>query len=295
MGLIPALMSYVRQSEQDELNKRITEQRLAAEMRNEMRKERDYQEGLSKRESIKNGLTELADLDVRMSDNDFQKRVLEESLQRIPDPMEQMKAITQIKIIAKQNEDLGRLRNLRSAQMDYEIVDSGMAKAKSIDLIDSRNGLKPQKDTGMATIRRENVIGYDDNNEPIKEAVSYKVPYTQAVPQQDQATSSYSPITGNGISTYQLSNPLLPSITADQAKQEANYIQSEGSVMFQPNQPEISAPAQQAPATNPSQAQPSIDPAKVRAEALQILNNPNIPPEKKEKVRQRAAQYGIQL
>ena len=293
MGLIPALMSYVRQSEQDDIRKREMEAQISARMRSEQRAESEYQQMLSKRESVKNGLTELAELDARMSDNDLQKRILEESLQRIQDPMEQMKAMTQIKIMAKQNEDLGRIRGLRSAQLDYEIVDSGMAKAKSIDLVDARNGMKPQKDTGMATIRRENVIGYDDNNEPIKETVSFKIPYTQAVPQEDKASGSYMGM--NGISTYQASNPLLPNITADQANREASYIQSGGSVMFQPDQPEISAPAPQAPATMPSQAKPSINPAQVRAEAEAILKNPNIPPDKKEKVRQRSAQYGIQL
>lgn len=291
MGLIPALMSYVRQSEQDELNKRIAEQRLAAEMRNEMRKERDYQEGISKRDKVKAGLTELSDLDARMSENDFRKRILEESLQRMPDQMEQMKALTQIKILSKQNEDLERMRGLRSAQLDYEIVDSGMAKAKSIDLVDSRNGLKPQKDTGMATIKRENVIGYDENNEPIMETISYKVPYTQAVPKPD--SGEYSGI--SGFSTYQASNPMAQATTADQAEREASYIQSYGNMMFQPDQAEISAPAPQAPATTPSQAEPSINPAQVRAEAEAILKNPNIPPDKKERVRQRAAQYGIQL
>jgi hypothetical protein len=283
-------MSYMRQSEQDELNRKIAEQRLSAQMRDEMRRERDYQEGISKRDKVKAGLTELADLDTRMSENDFRKRILEESLQSMPDQMEQIKALTQIKILSKQNEDLERMRGLRSAQLDYEIVDSGMAKAKSIDLVDSRNGLKPQKDTGMATIKRENVIGYDDNNEPLMETISYKVPYTQAVPQPDSGNSGIS-----GFSTYQASNPMAQTTTADQAEREANYIQSYGNMMFQPDQAEISAPAPQAPATTPSQAEPSINPAQVRAEAEAILKNPNIPPDKKEKVRQRAAQYGIQL
>ena len=290
MGLITGIYNMVRQSEEDDFRRREAEVKLAMQMRYQERQEKAYQNMLDRRESVKNALTELSDLDSRISDNDFQKKLLEESLQRIPDPMEQMKAMTQIKIISKQNEDLNRLRNLRSAQMDYEIVDAGIAKAKSIDLVDAKNGLKPQKDTGMATIRRENVIGYDENDEPIKETISYKVPYTQVESgQSQQGQSAY----GNmGMSTYQAGNPLLPNITADQAMRDASstMIQSYGnSMMFQPNQPEISAPAQQAPATTPSQAQPSIDPAQVRAEALQILNNPNIPPDKKEKVRQRAA------
>ena len=293
MGLITGIYDMVRQSEEDDFRRKQAEAQLSMQMRSQERQERDYQENLATRERLKRGLTDIADFDTKIGENEFQKKVIEEGLKNIQDPMEQMKAMLQIKIIGKQNEELERKRSLRSAQMDYDLVDAGMAKAKAIDLVDSRNGLKPQKDSGMATIRRENVIGYDDNNEPIKETISYKVPYTQAVPEEKQSSSGYLPM--NGMSSYQASNPLLPNMTFDQAMRDANYIQSQGSVMFQPDQPEISAPAQQAPATRQSQAQPSIDPAQVRSEALQILNNPNIPPDKKEKVRQRAAQYGIQL
>lgn len=293
MGLITGIYDMVRQSEEDDFRRKQAEAQLSMQMRSQERQERDYQENLATRERLKRGLTDIADFDTKIGENEFQKKVIEEGLKNIQDPMEQMKAMLQIKIIGKQNEELERKRSLRSAQMDYDLVDAGMAKAKAIDLVDSRNGLKPQKDSGMATIRRENVIGYDDNNEPIKETISYKVPYTQAVPEEKQSSSGYLPM--NGMSSYQASNPLLPNMTFDQAMRDANYIQSQGSVMFQPDQPEISAPSQQAPATTPSQAEPAIDPAQVRAEAEAILKNPNIPPDKKEKVRQRAAQYGIQL
>ena len=180
------------------------------------------------------------------------------------------------------------MRNLRSAQMDYDLVDAGIAKAKSIDLIDAKNGLKPQKDTGMATIRRENVIGYDDNNEPIKETISYKVPYTQAVPEERQTSSAYSPMMG--MSTYQASNPLLPNMTAQQVMREGN-----DTMMFQPNQPEISAPATQAPATTPKQASPTpMQSSDERTLALNAYNQAQTP-EGKEKIKQAAAARGIQI
>lgn len=286
MAVLLELMDYFDRKNREEAM-------LAAQIKSQQRAEKAYQENLATRERVKAGLTDLADFDTRISENEFQKKVLEEGLQNIQDPMEQMKAMMQIKIIGKQNDELSRMRNLRSAQMDYDLVDAGIAKAKSIDLIDAKNGLKPQKDTGMATIRRENVIGYDDNNEPIKETISYKVPYTQAVPEEKQSSSAYLPM--GGMSAYQASNPLLPSITADQAKQNADYIQSGGSVMFQPNQPEISASAQQAPATIPKQASPTpMQSSNERTLALNAYNQAQTP-EGKEKIKQAAAARGIQI
>jgi hypothetical protein len=288
MAVLLELMDYFDRKNREEAM-------LSAQIKSQQRAEKAYQDNMATRERVKAGLTDLADFDTRISENDFQKKVLEEGLQNIQEPMEQMKTMMQIKIIGKQNEDLNRMRNLRSAQMDYDLVDAGIAKAKSIDLVDAKNGLKPQKDTGMATVRRENVIGYDDNNEPIKETVSYKVPYTQVISQSDQTTSPYSPVTGNGISTYQISNPLLPSITANQAEQNANYIQSRGSVMFQPNQPEISAPAPEAPQATLQQASPTpMQSSDEKTLALNAYNQAQTP-EGKEKIRQAAAARGIQI
>ena len=281
MAVLLELMDYFDRKNREEAM-------LAAQIKSQQRAEKAYQENLATRERLKSGLTDLADFDTRISENDFQKKVLEEGLQNIQDPMEQMKAMMQIKIIGKQNDELNRMRNLRSAQMDYDLVDAGIAKAKSIDLIDAKNGLKPQKDTGMATIRRENVIGYDDNNEPIKETISYKVPYTQAVPEERQTSSAYLPMMG--MSTYQASNPLLPNMTAQQVMREGN-----DSVMFQPNQPEISAPATQAPATTPKQASPTpMQSSDERTLALNAYNQAQTPVGK-EKIRQAAAARGIQI
>ena len=50
-----------------------------------------------------------------------------------------------------------------------------------------------------------------------------------------------------------------------------------------------------APTSTATSTEAQIDPAQVRAEAEEILKNPNIPPEKKQKVRERAAKFGIQL
>ena len=281
MAVLLELMDYFDRKNREEAM-------LAAQIKSQQRAEKAYQDNLATRERVKAGLTDLADFDTRISENEFQKKVLEEGLQNIQDPMEQMKAMMQIKIIGKQNDELNRMRNLRSAQMDYDLVDAGIAKAKSIDLIDAKNGLKPQKDTGMATIRRENVIGYDDNNEPIKETISYKVPYTQAVPEEKQASSAYLPM--GGMSAYQASNPLLPNMTAQQVMREGN-----DTIMLQPNQPEISAPAQQAPATTPKQASPTpMQSSDERTLALNAYNQAQTP-EGKEKIKQAAAARGIQI
>ena len=281
MAVLLELMDYFDKKQKEEVM-------LAAQMRSQQRAEKAYQDNLATRERVKAGLTDLADFDTRISENEFQKKVLEEGLQNIQDPMEQMKAMMQIKIIGKQNDELNRMRNLRSAQMDYDLVDAGIAKAKSIDLIDAKNGLKPQKDTGMATIRRENVIGYDENDEPIKETISYKVPYTQAVPEERQASSAYLPM--GGMSTYQASNPLLPNITAQQVMREGN-----DTMMFQPNQPQATTPAPQAPATTPKQASPTpMQSSDERTLALNAYNQAQTP-EGKEKIKQAAAARGIQI
>lgn len=211
-----------------------------------MRAERDRQERENKKSKVEQGYRDLADFDQQISDSNLQKNILEQSLSRVQDPTEMHRVNVEIQALGNRTKSLEKMRNLREAMLPYEMVDAGLAKAKAVDLVDAANGLKPQKDTGMATVRRENIIGYDENNEPIKETVTFKVPYTQAGVGGSQSNiPAYAPANAN-MSTYQVNNPMLPNISGDQAIRDSQYVASGGSVMFSPNQPEIAAPA-----TNP--------------------------------------------
>lgn len=213
-----------------------------------MRAERDKQEQANKRLKVEQGYRDLADFDQQISDSSLQKNILEQSLSRVQDPTEMHRVNVEIQALGNRTKSLEKMRNLREAMLPYEMVDAGLAKAKAVDLMDAANGLKPQKDTGMATVRRENIIGYDENSEPIKETVTFKVPYTQAGVGESQSNiPAYAPANAN-MSTYQVNNPMLPNISGDQAIRDSQYVASGGSVMFSPNQPEISAPLKPAPA-----------------------------------------------
>jgi hypothetical protein len=263
--------------------------RAEAAVRAEQEANREKQERDNKRYRVEQGVRDLADFDQQISDSDLQKNILEQSLTRVQDPMEMHRLNVEIKALGNRSTSLQKMRNLREAMLPYEMVDAGMAKAKAVDLMDAANGLRPQKDTGMATIRREKIIGYEENGDAITETVTYKVPYSQVgVQPQSGVIPSYDPIS-SGMSTYQANNPMLPNITANQAMRESQYISSGGSMMFSPSQPEISAPAK---SITPN---PQIDQASIRREAEAILENPNIPPEKKQQVRERAAKLGITL
>lgn len=295
MALADLIYGAIRQSNLDEERKRNAELQLAAQMRAEQRAEQDRAERDNKRYKVEQGYRDLADLDQQISDTDLQKNVLEQSLSQIQDPMEMHKLNVEIKALGNRSKSLEKMRNLREAMLPYEMVDAGIAKAKAVDLVDAANGLRPQRDTGMATVRRENIIGYDQNDEAIKETVTFKVPYTQAGGQAQQDNiPSYAPI-NTGMSTYQANNPMLPSITGDQAMRDSQYVASGGSMMFSPNQPEISAPAQPAQATMPVQnAQPQADTESIRQQALQAMSQARTP-EQRQKIKDRAAQYGVVL
>lgn len=232
--------------------------RMEAAVRAEARANQEKQEQENKRSKVEQGYRDLADFDQQISESNLQKNILEQSLSRVQDPMEVHRLNVEIQALGNRSKSLEKMRGLREAMLPYEMVDAGIAKAKAVDLVDAANGLKPQKDTGMATVRRENVIGYDENEEPIKETVTFKVPYTQVAGQAKQENiPSYAPMNA-GMSTYQANNPMLPNITADQAMRDSQYISSGGSVMFSPSQPEISAQAKQPIPVPQATPQPSI-------------------------------------
>jgi len=267
--------------------------RMEAAVRAEARAYQEKQEQENKRSKVEQGYRDLADFDQQISESNLQKNILEQSLSRVQDPMEVHRLNVEIQALGNRSKSLEKMRGLREAMLPYEMVDAGIAKAKAVDLVDAANGLRPQKDTGMATVRRENVIGYDENEEPIKETVTFKVPYTQVAGQaQQESIPSYAPMNA-GMSTYQANNPMLPNITADQAMRDSQYISSGGSVMFSPSQPEISAPAQPAAVQAPTAPTP-MQSSDEKAMALDAYSRAQTP-EGKERIRQAAAARGIQI
>lgn len=301
MGLITGIYGMVRQSEQDELNKRVTEQRLAMDAVR-YRKEMDaYSEMMRKREQVYGGLGELAEIDTRIAENNTRRSFLQQDSQRIADPAERSKAELQIMLLDKENQRLDRLSRVREAQMHYDTIAAGMGKAKALDVADAVNGIRTRNDSGMATIRKKIPAGVDpDTNEQLYDEVTYKAPYSQIIGDTGSSTakagsyySSYDQSIGRQFTEPNAASVFPNTYSADQSARRADYVNSEGSVMFSSGQPEISAPSQ--PVMTTTNVQPAKDLNAMRAEAEKILNNPNIPPDKKQKVRERVSQFGITL
>ena len=295
MGLLTGIYGMVRQAEKDELDKNVTERRLAMEEAKYRREMELYADGMRKREQVYSGLGELAEIDTRMAENDTRRSVLQQDVQRIADPAERGKAELQIMLLDKENQRLGRLSRVREAEMHYQTIEAGLGKAKALDVADAVNGIRTKNDSGMATIKKKIPAGVDpETNETLYDEVTYKAPYSQiagnaggASAQSSSYYSAYDPtITEQAIQSAGGSyNPL--STTADQSNRKADYINSGGSMMY--SNPEITAPAQPQMA-----ATPQPDTESVRQQALNAMSRAQTP-EQRQKIKDRAAQMGVNI
>jgi len=298
MGLIGGIYNMVRQSEEDEFKKRITEQRLMQDQAKFQREQAAYDKSMNAREAVYGGLQELAEIDTRIQDNDFKKKLFEQRMQG-GSPEDVSNASLQIMLLSKENERLQKLSSLREAEMHYKTIDAGYAKAKALDLVDAMNGIKSSKESStMATVRRKQVVGTDEEGNPIEETVTMKVPQENVSGYQNQNTSEYGYNQGVADAALRTAgSQYLPQLGGsgmmDQVNRTADYVNSGGSVMFSPNQPEISAPAQQSTMQAPVAATP-MQSSDEKTMALNAYNKAQTP-EAKEKIRQTAASRGIQI
>jgi len=297
MSLIPTLINYARQSQLDDENKRRYEEEMALRRELQAEKIREKVDAEKRRESVISGAKELAEIGNAISEQSLQKTMLEERLNGVMasggDPAMAGQILRETRALGDAIKGLEGVQTVKKAELMYRSVDAGFAKAKALDLVDAMNGIKPSKDSaGMATVRRKQVVGTDEEGNPIEETVTYKVPSSQYSQYQNQGGQSYASASqiapaymGTSPSLSPLGNATPDEMTPEYAASSLNLLQNNVSQM---------QPTQQA--TMPVQnAQPQQDLTQARNEAIQILNNPNIPPDKKQRVRERAAQLGITL
>lgn len=297
MSLIPTLLNYARQSQLDEESRRRYEQDMALKMELQAERIRERVESERKRESVIAGVKEVAELGNAISEQNLQKTMLEERLNGVMasggDPMMAGQILRETRAIGDAIKSLEDVQTVKRAELMYRSVDAGFAKAKALDLVDALNGLKPSKDSAtMATVRRKQVVGTDEDGNPIEETVTYKVPSSQYSQYQNQGGQSYASASQIAPAYIGTSPALSPLGAATPDEMTPEYAASSLGILQ--NNVSQMQPAQQAemPVQN---AQPAQDLNAMRNEALQILNNPNVPPDKKQKVRERASQFGITL
>lgn len=299
MGLIPSLMSYIRQSDQDEENKRQFDEAIALKREIQAERVRESTMAQKRREDVISGVQELAELDNTISDQSFQKNLLEQRLNSAmtsnADPMVIRDTLKQAEAAGNLIKRLENIRKVKDAELTYRSVDAGFAKAKALDLADVLNGVKPSNDlSGMATVKRKQVVGTDADGNDIEEVVTFKAPASNYLGQASgQATSYYEP--SQVAPAYMAASPVTsPLGNATPSQMTPEY--SAGSLQaLQSNVGQIQPADQEQPVMPVQNAKPQQDLSAMRNEATQILNNPNIPPEKKQKVRDRLSQFGITL
>lgn len=296
MGLIGDIYGMVRQADQDEMRKKMFEAQVAREQASYQRQKAMYEEGIRKREQVYSGINELAEIDTRIAENQTRRTILQQDSQRMVNPSERGKAELEIMLLDKENQRLDRLSRVREAQMHYQTIDAGMAKAKALDIADAVNGIRTRNDVGMATVKKKIPSGVDpDTQETIYDEVTYKAPYDQVIGGsggslgQSSYYSAYDPsITEQAIQTtgaIQSGNPY--SVTADDSGRRADYVNSGGSMMY--SNPEITAPTQTQTALTP---QPDTE--SIRQQALNAISRAQTP-EQRQKIKDRAAQMGVNI
>jgi len=295
MGLISEIYNMSRQSELDERQRQMDEfrkQQIAQDYELKKRKYEmdlnDYNTKERARDEVMSGLGELGVIDRSIAETSLQKTVLEQQFEQasLRDPDEAKGFLIESQVIAKRLEDLNNIRRVKGAELTYKSIDGGYAKAKALDLADFLNG-RETKDAGMATVTKKRKVLDDDGNDTGEtETVTMKVPQAQAgfggyvggaaqAPQQ----SSYNPYSMAGA-----------------------MIQSASPLGYGSGTPEFSSPAyspqQQIAPAQPqqqiSQAQPQADTEAVRQQALSAMSRAQTP-EQRQKIKDRAAQMGVNL
>lgn len=186
MGLIPALLNYSRQSEQDEMRRKMFEAEMADRAENRRLAAAQMAERNEARDRIGRGIEDIAEMSSRITQDkvnmarlEKQMSMLEQSAPTNPAASEAlMMARVQYGQLAAGVETLEKTSAVRQAMIPYEMISSGLARAKAVDVIDALNGLqqKERADEPMVKIkskRKGQEFGDEDE-------VTYEVPASMA-------------------------------------------------------------------------------------------------------------------
>jgi hypothetical protein len=288
MGLISEIYSMSRQSELDERQRQMDEfAKQRANQDYELKKrafERDmqkYNESEQAKKDVMSGLGELGIIDRSIAETSLQKTVLEQKFEQasLRDPNEAKGFLIESQVIAKRLEDLNNIRRVKGAELTYKSIDGGYAKAKALDLADFLNG-RESNDAGMATVtKKRKVLDEAGADTGETETVTMKVP---------QAQAGFGGYVGGGAQTTQQSsyNPY---------SMAGAMIQSASPMGYGSGTPEFSSPAYSPqPQQQIAPAQPQADLEAVRQQALSAMSRAQTP-EQRQKIKDRAAQMGVNL
>jgi hypothetical protein len=284
----------------DDLTKKRMIQEMDLKQKTYEKQMQMYNEDNRRREDVYSGITQLGELDKTIGETSFQKTMMEQKFQQsaLKNPEEAKQFMIEGQVLAKRLQDLNAIRKVKGAELTYRSIDGGFAKAKALELADFLNGKDPSE-SGMATITKKRKIldeaGMDTGE---TETVTMKVPQSQAgyggyvnddLQAQAQQPSNYNPYSMAGAMV-DSSAPLGDS-TPEYAKPYAPE-QSQGMLMR-----DIANVPAQSPAQDQSQvmqAKPQADTEAVRQQALSAMSRAQTP-DQRQKIKERAAQMGVNL
>jgi hypothetical protein len=299
MGLFRDVYGIVSQSQQADLAEKRMNQEMELKQRYYEKQMQEYNDTNKRRDAVYSGVKELAELDNTIGETSFQKTMLEQRLQRsdLSDPEEAKRYLLEGQVAAKTLETLQKTRNVKAAEVMYRSIDADFAKAKALELADFLNGKKPSE-SGLATVKRNRKY-IDENGEEQEETITMKVPQSQvgyggyvgggATQAQAPQPSSYNPFS-MAEAVVDSSAP-LGSATPEYAMPYAPE-QSQQMLMRDVRNIPVQSPAQNQ--SQVMQAQPQADTEAVRQDALSAMNRARTP-EERQRVKDRAAKYGVEL
>jgi len=298
MGLFRDMYGIVSQSQQADLAEKQFNAEMELKQKYYERQMQQYNETNRRKEEVYAGISELGVIDKTIGETSFQKTMMEQRFQKsaLKDPEEASRFMIESQVLAKRLQDLNNIRKVKGAELTYKSIDGQYAKAKALDLADFLNG-REVSDSGMATVTKKRKILDDagmDTGET--ETVTMKVPQAQAgfggyvsgeaqAPQQ----SSYNPYAMAGA-MIDSSAPLGDS-TPEYAM-PMYRAQSQNQLMANVANVPVQSPAQNQ--SQVMQAQPQADTEAVRQQALSAMSRAQTP-EQRQKIKDRAAQMGVNL
>ena len=301
MGLFRDMYGIVSQSQQADLAEKRINQEMELKQRYYEKQMREYNDTNERRDRVYAGIQELGELDKTIGETSFQKTMMEQRFQQsaLENPEEAKRFMIEGQVLAKRLQDLNSIRKVKGAELTYRSIDGDFAKAKALDLADFLNGKEPSE-SGMVTVtKKRKVLDEDGMDTGETETVSMKVPQSQAgyggyvgggaTKAQAPQPSSYNPYSMAGAMID--SSAPLGNATPEYAMPYARE-QSQGMLMRDVANVPVQSPAQDQ--SQVMQAQPQADTEAVRQQALSALSRAQTP-DQRQKIKDRAAQMGVNL
>lgn len=298
MGLFSDVYGMVRSSQRDDLEEKKFNAEMELKQKYYEKQMQAYNERNKRKEDVYAGIQELGELDKAIGETSFQKTMLEQKLQKsaLDNPEEAKQFMLEGQVLAKRLQDLNNVRKVKGAELTYRSIDGEFAKAKALDLADFLNGREPSE-SGMATVtKKRKVLDENGMDTGETETVTMKVPQAQAgyggyvggeaqAPQQ----AGYNPYTMAGAIVD--SSAPIGNATPEYAMPMYRN-RSENQLMTDVANVPVQSPAQAQ--SQVMQAKPQADTEAVRQQALSAMSRAQTP-EQRQKIKDRAAQMGVNL